>query len=71
MSRLRDEIQLSVFDRWHHLVRSSVRTRTPEDAEEIAWRCAEAEHRGDRFTCTWHEAAAYYGTKCHCRSCNP
>lgn len=67
---LLDEIQPSAIEAWKSRVLTSVRVRQPADAERIAELCAMAEYSGKR-TSVWHEAAAFYGTTCHCRACNP
>lgn len=63
------EIPLSLIDTWKSRVMAAVRVRDPGDADRIAERCAEAEWSGNRYTSVWHEAAGFYGTKCHCHRC--
>ena len=68
-SPLYDEIPKSLIDQWMYRVLSSVRTVEPGDAERIALQCANAAWSGDKYVSVWHETAAYYGTRCHCRRC--
>lgn len=66
-----DEIQPSLIAVWKSRVSGAVRVKRPEDADRIAENCAALEHSGDRYVSVWHETAAFYGTPCHCRRCNP
>jgi hypothetical protein len=58
------------LDTWLQRVRGAVRLREPEDGPKIAQMCQDAEVSGDNPT-VWHNTAKYYGTTCHCRSCDP
>ena len=64
-----DQIAPSALRAWEQRVAGAVQVRQPSDVQRIAEACATAEFYGERFVNVWHEAARFYGTKCHCRQC--
>jgi hypothetical protein len=63
------EVPFSLKETWKQRVVCGVRLLRSEDADRIAELCAEREWSGYRYTNVWHEAAAFYGTKCQCGQC--
>lgn len=59
---------MHTFDEWKTLVRGSLRLKSDLDAIAIAQHCYVAEREG-RPCSTWHMAAQFYGTLCHCVPC--
>jgi hypothetical protein len=66
---VRDEITPSALAAWRHRVLCSVRVQDQSHVDRIAEACASRELCGDRYVNVWHEAALFYGTKCHCCQC--
>lgn len=55
-------------EQWADLARCVVRLADPADAPKIGLLCFEAERDG-RNPAVWHNAAKFYGTRCHCAPC--
>ncbi len=58
------------FEQWKDLVAGSVRVRDNRDIELIAEMCQAADGQPDMNSGTWHNAALFYGTQCHCVPCS-